>query len=112
MERWQKFRTFKQRGEWVELEFLAQASLRGYHVLKPWGDSLAYDVSTDQDSKTQEQEASPKNDRIFWTLPNDLTVENAAHVLPLTTSGKLELTTKDSFDPVEVPTNPVANVAL
>jgi hypothetical protein len=57
----------------------------------------------DQNSKSQEQEARPKNDRIFWTLPNYLTVENAAHVSPLTTGGKFELTAKDSFDPVEIP---------
>jgi hypothetical protein len=37
----------------------------------------------DQNRKSQEQEATPKNDRIFWTLPNYLTVENAAHVSPL-----------------------------
>jgi len=42
-----KFRTFKQRGEWVELKFMAEAAARGYPVLKPWGDSLAYDVGVD-----------------------------------------------------------------
>ena len=57
----------------------------------------------DQNSKSQEQEASPKNDRIFWTLPNYLTVENASHVPPLTVGGKFKLTAKDSFDPVEIP---------
>jgi hypothetical protein len=57
----------------------------------------------DQNRKSQEKEASPKNDRIFWTLPNYLTVENAAHVSPLTTGGKFKLTAKDSFDPVEIP---------
>ena len=43
-----QFSTFKQRGEWVELEFMAAAASRGYHVLKPWGDSLAYDVGIEQ----------------------------------------------------------------
>ena len=43
-QRWQNFTTFKERGEWVELQFMAAAALHGYHVLKPWGDSLAYDV--------------------------------------------------------------------
>jgi hypothetical protein len=47
MEDWKKFKTFKQRGEWVELEFMAAASLRGYHVLKPCGDNLNYDVAID-----------------------------------------------------------------
>jgi hypothetical protein len=57
----------------------------------------------DQTSKSQEQQARPKNDRIFWALPNYLTVENAAHVSPLTTGGKFKLTAQDSFDPVEIP---------
>ncbi len=39
---------FKQRGEWVELQFMAEAALHGYHVLTPWGDSLTYDVGIDQ----------------------------------------------------------------
>ncbi len=42
---WDQFKTFKERGEWVELLFMAAANLRGYHVLKPWGDSLEYDVA-------------------------------------------------------------------
>jgi PD-(D/E)XK nuclease superfamily protein len=46
MRRWGK--NFKQRGEWVELVFMAAAASRGYHVLKPWGDSRAYDVGIDQ----------------------------------------------------------------
>jgi hypothetical protein len=45
LKRWQKFRTFKERGEWVELEFMAAAASHGYRVLKPSGDSLPYDVA-------------------------------------------------------------------
>jgi hypothetical protein len=48
MKQWEQFSTFKQRGEWVELEFMAAAASRGYHILKPWGDSLAYDVGIEQ----------------------------------------------------------------
>jgi hypothetical protein len=44
MKRWGNFNTIKERGEWVELLFMALAASHGYHVLKPWGDSLAYDV--------------------------------------------------------------------
>jgi len=29
--------------------FMAAAALHGYHVLKPWGDSLEYDVGIEQD---------------------------------------------------------------
>jgi hypothetical protein len=45
MKQWQRFPNFKQRGEWVELQLMAAAALHGYHVLKPWGDSLEYDVA-------------------------------------------------------------------
>jgi len=38
------FRTFKERGEWVELQFMARAVRLGFKVSKPWGDSSAYDV--------------------------------------------------------------------
>ena len=39
------FKTFKERGEWVELQFMAAAASHGYRILKPWGDSLEYDVA-------------------------------------------------------------------
>jgi hypothetical protein len=42
------FKTFKERGEWVELHFMAAAALHGYHVLKPSGDCLPYDVGIEQ----------------------------------------------------------------
>jgi hypothetical protein len=47
MKHWD-FHTYKQRGEWVELQFMAAAASHGYRVLSPWGDSQAYDVGIDQ----------------------------------------------------------------
>jgi PD-(D/E)XK endonuclease len=41
------FRTFKERGEWVELQFMARAVGKGFKVSKPWGDSSAYDVGVE-----------------------------------------------------------------
>jgi hypothetical protein len=41
------FKTFKERGEWVELVFMAMAVRLGFKVSKPWGDSSAYDVGID-----------------------------------------------------------------
>jgi hypothetical protein len=31
MKYWQKFTSYKQRGEWVELKFMAEAGLLGQH---------------------------------------------------------------------------------
>ena len=45
---WEKFRNFKERGEWVELLFMAADAQHGYHVLKPWGETLSYDVGIEQ----------------------------------------------------------------
>jgi hypothetical protein len=41
---WELFSNFKQRGEWVELQFMAQAAQRRFAVSKPWGDTQPYDV--------------------------------------------------------------------
>lgn len=39
-------------------------------------------------------------DRIFYTLPNFLTLENAGHVAPLSVGEKFKVTAQSSFDPV------------
>ena len=41
---WDRFTSMKQRGEWVELQFMAEAARRRLAVSKPWGDMRAYDV--------------------------------------------------------------------
>jgi hypothetical protein len=41
------FRTFKERGEWVELRFMAQAMGHGYKISKPWGDTAPYDIGVE-----------------------------------------------------------------
>jgi len=42
------FKTYKQRGEWVELLFMTRAAEFGLNVSKPWGDSARYDVSVER----------------------------------------------------------------
>ncbi len=37
------FKNFKQRGEWVEMLFMARAAREGLQVSKPYGESAAYD---------------------------------------------------------------------
>ena len=41
------FKTFSERGAWVEMLFMAAASFRGFRVLKPWGEGLPYDVAVE-----------------------------------------------------------------
>jgi hypothetical protein len=43
------------------------------------------------------------NDRLFWTLPNFLTLENAHSVAPLTSGQKFKLMARTSFDPTNFP---------
>jgi hypothetical protein len=44
----------------------------------------------------------PENDRIFFALPNYLTVEKASKLPPLTTKQKFKAVAEGCFDPVEV----------
>ena len=43
------------------------------------------------------------NDRLMFALPNFLTLENSAHVPPLTTGQKFRVVARSSFDYVEIP---------
>ena len=47
---WDRFTSMKQRGEWVELQFMAEAARRRLAVSKPWGDTRAYDVGIEHGS--------------------------------------------------------------
>src|SRR6202451_1990632 len=44
MKYWERFRNYKERGEWVELQFMAQAAKRRFDISRPWGDTRSYDV--------------------------------------------------------------------
>lgn len=58
-----------------------------------------------KDTKTTSQSAGPgtSNDRLFFTLPNFLTLENAGQVPPLTTKQKYSVVVRGSFDYVQYP---------
>jgi hypothetical protein len=47
----------------------------------------------------QNEQSGTSNNRLFGTLPDFLTVENAEHVPPLTTKQKYDVTLRSSFDP-------------
>jgi hypothetical protein len=54
----------------------------------------------DAAKQNQEQTAGVSNDRLFWTLPNFLTV-NSTHLPPLTAGQKFKVVARGTFDPVE-----------
>jgi hypothetical protein len=60
---------------------------------------------TQQPQAQQRQNPEPQNgtshDRLFWALPNFLTVENAENVPPLTAGQKFKLVARGVFDPME-----------
>jgi hypothetical protein len=57
--------------------------------------------SQNQSTPGQAQEPQKKNDRMFYVMPNFLTVENEARVKPLTWKGKFAITADGAFDPYE-----------
>jgi hypothetical protein len=65
--------------------------------------SKAAEKSRDNDDPAIQERNRLENDRIFWTLPNYLTVENAKNTPPLTTGQKFKLVALGTFDPVEYP---------
>jgi len=56
-----------------------------------------------QSTSGQGKNAGTSNDRLFFTLPNFLTLENAGQVPPLTTGQKFKVVFRSSFDYVEYP---------
>jgi hypothetical protein len=82
----------------------------------PEGPSAEVDVPLTQDKpatqpttpSTSQEQSSPdpkqpdkKNDRMFYVMPNYLTVENEAHVPPISWKEKFSITAKGAFDPYE-----------
>jgi hypothetical protein len=58
--------------------------------------------------KTPEEKAetaapATSNDRLFFALPNFLSVENAGKIPPLTTKQKFAVVTRSSFDYIQIP---------
>jgi hypothetical protein len=51
--------------------------------------------------QTPGQQNGTSHDRLFWALPNFLTVENAENVPPLTPGQKFKLVARGVFDPME-----------
>jgi hypothetical protein len=56
-----------------------------------------------QGTSVPDKNAGTSNDRLFYTLPNFLTLERGGHVPPLTTKQKYQVVVRGSFDPVIYP---------
>jgi hypothetical protein len=58
---------------------------------------------TSQGSQDQKTADGASKDRLFFALPNFLTLENSAHVPPMTTGQKFKVAVRSSFDYVQYP---------
>jgi hypothetical protein len=56
-----------------------------------------------QDKSGQSNTSGTSNDRLFYTLPNFLTLENGGKVPPLTTKQKFGVVARGTFDPIQFP---------
>lgn len=71
----------------------------------PQEQSPAQGTGKKQDNGTSDrakQANGTSKDRLFFTLPNFLTLENGANVPPLTAGEKFKVTARGSFDPMEL----------
>ncbi|MGB7591455.1 MAG: hypothetical protein WBO19_09465 [Terriglobia bacterium] len=67
------------------------------------GQSKTGEKSGDKKDPAIQEQKSPQNDRLFFVLPNYLTVENGKQIPPLTTGQKFKLVALGAFDPIEFP---------
>jgi hypothetical protein len=61
------------------------------------------EAGKDDGDKNQTEPSATSKDRLFYTLPNFLTVENAGQIPPLTAGQKFKVVARSSFDYMEVP---------
>ncbi len=68
---------------------------------KPGDQPAARNDSQDQNSPAQEDTEKKKNDRMFYVMPNYLTVDGQSQVPPVSWKEKFAMAAKGSFDPYE-----------
>jgi hypothetical protein len=56
-----------------------------------------------EDPKAPDKNQGTSNDRLFFALPNFLTLENGGKVPPLTAGQKFKVVTRSSFDYIQIP---------
>jgi hypothetical protein len=68
---------------------------------QPQGQQPTATSQQGQQQQTAGQQNGTSHDRLFWALPNFLTVENAENVPPLTPGQKFKLVARGIYDPME-----------
>jgi hypothetical protein len=63
----------------------------------------AQDPQTSEKNPEKNPPVGVSKDRLFYALPNFLTLENAGNVPPLSTKEKFKVVTKGSFDYIQIP---------
>jgi hypothetical protein len=61
------------------------------------------ELGKDDKNKSQAEQTGTSKDRLFYALPNFLTIENVGQILPLTSAQKFKVVARSSFDYVEFP---------
>ncbi len=85
--------------------FLPQMDRTVYLPLQPTVEFTSQQQQDSPDSQqskpAEEPQKGTSNDRILWTMPNFLTLENAGDIPPLTAGQKFKVTARGVFDPFE-----------
>jgi hypothetical protein len=88
---------------WLPFPLLAQQQSPASADTSSQSRSKGEEKSGENNDPAIQEQMRLENDRIFWALPNYLTVENANETPPLTTGQKFKLVALGTFDPVEFP---------
>ena len=67
----------------------------------PPSEAASEQAIPEQKNPQQQPQRGTSNDRILWTMPNFLTVENAEGIPPLSPGQKFKVTARGLFDPFE-----------
>jgi len=88
---------------WLAFPLLAQQQNPASSDTTSQGQAKVGGQSGENKDPAIQEQKKPENDRLFFVLPNYLTVENAKEIPPLTTGQKFKLVALGTFDPVEYP---------
>jgi hypothetical protein len=88
---------------WLAFPLLAQQQSPPSADTSSQSQSKGEEKSGENNDPAIQEQKRLENDRLFFLLPNYLTVENVKQVPPLTTGQKFKLVALGTFDPVEYP---------